>query len=132
MPWPGRCFGESIHSLALRACTRPLRTARYKLEAPASEFPGNHRPIFNRSGVSHDGPGKILPQYLGTNWARSWYLGLCSHWLRTTLKGSIRGIVTSLAFAPDGKSLSVCDYGQLSLIDAATGKTTRVLKRTTR
>jgi RNA polymerase sigma factor (sigma-70 family) len=52
--------------------------------------------------------------------------------LRWTWKGSDMGGVTSLAFAPDGKTLAACDRGGFSLIDATTGKTTRDLLKTPR
>jgi WD40 repeat protein len=51
--------------------------------------------------------------------------------LRWTWKGSGVG-VQSLAFAPDGKSLAVCNGDELSVIDAASGRTARILARSSR
>jgi WD40 repeat protein len=41
------------------------------------------------------------------------------------------GTVRSLAFAPDGKTLSYCDDRVIGVIDVATGKTVRILVRST-
>lgn len=40
--------------------------------------------------------------------------------------------VTSLAFSPDGKSLAVCNADEFGLVDVASGKTARILMKTTR
>ncbi len=42
------------------------------------------------------------------------------------------GEVNALAFAPDGKTLLYCDLESVGLIDAATGRLARVVRRTTR
>jgi WD40 repeat protein len=42
-----------------------------------------------------------------------------------------RGVVRSLAFAPDGKTLVYCDDGVVGAIDVLTGKIDRTLTTTT-